>query len=95
MESEEGSAVVEEIEFDIAAPAVELPRPFPLAEGSVFSFLDNGLVGLPKGIADGAHECEAPIKTGLTEVVEEEPTDAPGLISVSEVKIGVAAVLEF
>src|SRR5579864_4301900 len=94
LQAEEGAAVVEEVELDVTAAAIELELALAVAEGGVAAALDDRQVRGQVGVADPAEEVEAAREAPLRQVVEEEAPDAAGLPAVAQIEIVVAPALE-
>src|SRR5699024_9499561 len=94
LQPEQRAAIVDEVEFDVAATAVELERAFALTVGRVLAAGDDGGIGVGKCCADVTDECEAAIKARFVEIIEKQPADAAAFVAVAQVKIIVTPRLE-
>ena len=94
LEAEEGAAVVDQVEFHVAAPAVFLEGPFPLAPGQPLAPLDDRQVSGQIVVTDAFQEVETAGEAPRVQVVEEEATDTPGLLAMAEKEILIALALE-
>src|SRR3546814_7589613 len=88
------AAIPDQIEFDIAPAAIQLPVAFAFAVRHVFAAFDNRQIGVEKMVADAALQGEAPRETADMPVVEEQATDATRFISMLEEEIVVAPFLQ-
>jgi hypothetical protein len=86
---------VEQVEFRVAASAIELEIPLSITVGEIFAALKYGRVGDEKSIADAANEGESLFEPTSVEVVEKDASHSPGLVSMGQMKILVAGLLEF
>src|SRR5262245_60277539 len=75
LDAEEGAAVVEQVELDIAPAPVELEVALALAVGGLPAAAQDRQVGGEEGVAHGAGEGERAREPPLAEVVEEEAAD--------------------
>src|SRR3954452_6230358 len=87
LQAEQGAAVVDQVEFDIASAAVGLEFALALAERQALSSLDDRQIGGQEMLADRAHQREAGVEVGLGEVVEEDAADAARLVAMLEVEV--------
>src|SRR5262245_24518229 len=71
LQSEQGAAIIDEIEFDIAAAPVGLEVPLALAVGDAPAALHDGQVRRQKMIAHALQQPEAALEAAVVEVVEE------------------------
>src|SRR5579875_487796 len=85
-QTEDGTAVVEQIEFDVSSPAVFLKGPLLLRIRFVFASLDDGQICLQKMVAAIAYKLEQGLEVAF-EVIEEDATDAAGLAAVRQEEI--------
>jgi len=98
-----------EVEFDVAAAAEELPAALGIRARHVGAALEDGKVGWEEGVTGGAHKLEdfllrpragfvCSVREALVwriaEVVEEEPADAACLAAVRDEEILVTPGLE-
>src|SRR5687768_1487836 len=90
LQAEEGAAVVDQVELDVAAAAVGLEAALALAEREVFPSLQKRHVGFEEMVADRLRQIEG---GGLRQVVEEDAADAAGLVAVAQVEVFVAPAL--
>ena len=94
LEAEEGTAVVDEVEFDVASAPVELEFLVPGLVGVVGSAAEDGVVGGGVGVAYVAEEGEGLGEAAFGVVVEEDAADSSGFVAVLEVKVVVALLFE-
>jgi hypothetical protein len=94
LKAKQGPSVIDQIEFDVAAPSVELEFPFTLAVGQRLSGAQNGKVGLDVVIPDTPQKVKTVVKTAFIEIIEKEPADTPCFISVFEEKVVVTPAFE-
>ena len=85
-----GASIVDEIEFSVAASAVELELALRLSVILGFASGDDRLVGRQKMVTDGLHKSESFFKAALGVVVKKDATDPTWLMAVGKVKILVA-----
>src|SRR6185312_14067527 len=93
LQAEVGAPVPDEVEFHVAAAAIELELPFPLAVLRVAALLGDGRVGRQEVVADAAHERERALETLGIQVIEEQATHAAGFVAVLEEEVLVAPLL--
>src|SRR5882762_6452783 len=93
LQAEQGSPIVDQIEFHIAAAPVQLEPALSLAVGLILAALEDGHVGGQKVIAYAAREGERPFESALAEIVEEQAADPSSLIPVRQEEITVAPLL--
>ena len=89
-----GASIVDEVEFDVAASAVELELALRLSVIVGFATGDDRLVGRHKMVTDGLHKSESFFKAALGVVVKKDATDPARLLAVVKVKIFVAELLK-
>src|SRR3546814_4249984 len=63
LQTEMRAAIPDQIEFDIAPAAIQLPVAFAFAVRHVFAAFDNRQIGVEKMVADAALQGEAPRET--------------------------------
>src|SRR3546814_5186558 len=88
------AAIPDQIEFDIAPAAIQLPVAFAFAVRHVFAAFDNRQIGVEKMVADAALQGEAPRETADMPVVEEHATVATWFISLLAEELVVAPFLQ-
>src|SRR5690606_4353219 len=94
LQPEQGAAVVDQVELDVAAAPIGLEVALPLAVGGVAVPLDDRRVGLEEGVADRARHRVRGVETRLVQVVEEHAAHAAGLAPMPKVEVLVAPLLE-
>ena len=88
------SAVVEEVELDVASPAQQLELPLGLAVGCLLPQLDQRQVGREVAVAGPPDELEAGLEALLGQVVEEEASDPARLLAMGQEEVLVAPLLQ-
>src|SRR5690606_14626950 len=91
-QAEQGAAVVDQVELDVAAAAVELELAFALAVGRVAAALDDRQVGVEEAVAHGAQVREVGVEVAV-QVVEEQAADAARLVAMLDEEVVVAPAL--
>src|SRR5690606_16562746 len=81
LQAEQGAAVVDQVELDVAAPAVELELAFAFAVWRFPPALHDRQVGVEEPVADRAQVAEVGVEVAV-QVVEEQPADAARLVAV-------------
>src|SRR5690606_11319638 len=92
LQAEQGAAIVDQVELDVAAAAVELEVALALAVGGVAAPFDDRQVRVEEAVADRAHVGEVAVEVAV-QVVEEQAADAARLLAVLEVEVLVAPAL--
>ena len=85
---------MDQIELDIAAPAVQLPLALGFGPWRVLAPLKNGRVRLEKPISDTLHESKRPLKAPFVEVVVEQAPYPSRLLTMRQIKIIVTPFFE-
>ena len=93
LQAEQRAAVVDQIEFDVAAAAIQLEFALALAVGMSLAALDDRQIGIEKPVADRLRQREAALEAAGIEIVEEQPADAARLVAVLEEEVLVAPAL--
>src|SRR3546814_8018779 len=83
-------AVEDQVEFNVAAAAISLEVPLPLAVFDMPALFDYRHVGVQKGVAYGLGHGKAGLEASLVDIVEEQTAYAPGFVAVFQVEILVA-----
>src|SRR5215831_15336780 len=91
---EDGAAVVEQVELDIAAAAHELLLALGLAPGRGEIPAHQLWIDATEGAADLLRESEVRLAVAAVEIIVENATDATHLVAVLEIEIFVAPALE-
>src|SRR6266480_7927809 len=94
LQTEQGAAVVHQIEFDIAAAPVGLEFFFSFTVWQIFPSFDYRAIRREEMISHGAGERKGKIEVAIGEVIEEDAADAARLAAVAQVEILVALALE-
>src|SRR5262245_48447709 len=84
LEPEERSAIPDQVELDVASPAVKLKVALPLAPRHVPPSPHDRQVGREEVVAHAAQHLEAALEPPLVQIVEEDPADPPRLLAVAE-----------
>ena len=87
MQAEQGAAVVDQIEFHIAATAVELELALRFGVFSVLALLHDGQVGGHIVIADALHDGETSGEVRFVKVIKKQAADAALFVAVFDIKI--------
>src|SRR5690606_6708964 len=95
LQAEQGAAVPDQVELDVAAAPVQLELALALAVGHVLAPPDDGQVGVQVALADGAGVGEARLEAAGLQVVVEQAADAARLVAVLEEEVAVAPGLVF
>ena len=77
LESEGGAPVVEQIEFHVASPSVQLKILVLLVVRGVLSLLHQGKIGGNEGFGESGHHVQVPFRIAAVVMVEEDASDAP------------------
>src|SRR3546814_1058061 len=80
-------AVEDQVEFNVAAAAISLEVPLPLAVFDMPALFDYRHVGVQKGVAYGLGHGKAGLEASLVDIVEEQTAYAPGFVAVFQVEI--------
>src|SRR5512147_1471909 len=84
LQAEQGAAVPDQVELDVAAAAVELELALALAVGGVAAALDDRKIRVEEVVAHAALVGEAGLERPAVEIIEEQPADAARLAAVLE-----------
>src|SRR5579884_1159215 len=93
LQAEQRAAIVDQVELDVAAAAVELEFALGFAKLYIFPFFHNRQVRVEETVADRALEREAALEAAGVEVVEEQAADAARLAAVAQIEVFVAPAL--
>ncbi len=93
LQAEQGAPVVDQIEFHVAAAAVELEVPFSFTKRRILAFFHDGQVGIQVAVTHRLHECEASFEPPLIQVVEEQAADTPGFVAVFQEEVFITPLL--
>src|SRR6185295_6642461 len=93
-ESEDGAAVVEQVELDVAAAADELLLAVRLSPRRQHVAADDLRIDADKSAANALREGEVGVPVSAVEIVVEDAADAAHLFAVGQVEIFVAPLLE-
>src|SRR5437870_7098321 len=91
---EPGAAVVEQVEFDIAAAAHQLMLPLLRRPGPVHPRPHDTREDREKGFPDGPDKGEVALPISAVEIIEKDPADAAWLLAMRQIEILVAPFLE-
>src|SRR5258708_3595067 len=94
LEAEQGAAIVEQVELDIAAAAHQLRLAFGGGPGLVHVPADQARIDLEEGGTHLADEGEIALPVAGVEIVEEDAADAARLAAMGKIEIVVAPLLE-
>lgn len=94
LQSEQGPAVVDQIELHVAATAIKLERPFPLPISKLLASLDNRQVGRQVTLTHCTHEGKAVGKGPAVQVIEEQATHPARLAPMLEEEVTIAPGFE-
>src|SRR5688500_4957299 len=94
LEPEERAAVVDQVEFHVAAAPIRLKGALALAVLNIHAAFDDGQIGGKEMLAHASRQREARLEPRFIEVIEENPADAARFPPVPDIKIFVAPLLE-
>src|ERR1700676_948910 len=95
LQAEQCASIVNQIEFDIAAPPVELKLPLAIAVRLVLAAFQNGHECRQKMLTDAALKSKGTVKSAFVQIVEEQAADTAGLVSMRQEKVAIAPLLVF
>src|SRR5690554_5076640 len=90
LQAKQRATVVHQVELNVAPPAVQLEVPLAIAPGHVQPAPDNGLVGIKVTVADRPQKGKILFEIARVVIIEEQPANTPGFLSVPEIEILVA-----
>src|SRR6266567_4328059 len=93
LQAEQRSAIVDEIEFDVAAAPIRLEFTLARAVRLVLTPREDRLVGRQEMIADAARESEAVLEPAIAQIIVEDPANAAWLVAMAQKKIFIAPAL--
>ena len=93
LQAEEGAAVVDQIELDVATAPVQLKSTLLGAIGLRVATLEQRQIGVPIGVADGLQKSETTGEPEGIEVIEENTTDTARLLPMRQIEITIAGLL--
>ena len=79
LKTEGRSPIVEQVEFHIASPAVELKIFIGFAIGGILSFFHQGKIGGNEGFRKGLHHIKILLDISAVVVIEKNASNAPPL----------------
>src|SRR6266567_938423 len=94
LQAEQRSAIVDEIEFDVAATPIRLEFTLARDVRLVLAPREDRLVGRQEMIADAARESEAVLEPAIAQIVVEDPANAAWLVAMAQKEIFIAPALE-
>ena len=94
LQPEPGTAVVKQVEFDIAAAAHELMAALLVGPGQPHARPHDRRIDLEKRLADGANKGEVALPIAAVEIIEKDAAGAARLVAVRQKEILVAPGLE-
>src|SRR5262249_18717526 len=93
LQSEDRSAVIDQIVFDIPAASDQLKFALAFAVTVMAPEFDNGQISREESLARVLHESEKTLHIAL-QVIEEDPAHAARLVAMFDVEVLVAPLLE-
>ena len=94
LEAEEGTPVVDEIEFDIAPAAVELKLAFSLGARQVLASCYDGQIGGDEVVANRLQKGKGFFEALGIIVVEKDAANPPCFIAVGQVKVVITGIFK-